>query len=1224
MCAPRLSGRKLLHSTAHRALYGLAIAAAVLFLCLPIFSQGSQGTIQGGVFDQTGGAIAGATITVIDVARGVTRTLVTDGAGQYVALNVTPGTYTVRAEAKGFQAVEHSGILVEVAQNIRVDLVVQPGEQTQTVTVTGEVPAIDTTDATLGGTVSNQAINALPLNGRNFFRLLELRPGVVTIPGASSGSSSSNGRRLGADVLLVEGITQFDLATSNTLINGSGKGSQGDTSNSLPIDAIQEFNTQQNAPAEYGWRDGSVINVGIKSGSNSVHGSAYAFGRDASATDARNAFTGTVTPAQVEQFGGTAGGRIIKDKLFWFAAFEGLRVDVPSTTSAQVPVDIGLTPANPNLSLIDACNTIRNAGGAINPLSAQLVGLNATNCTVSPASGSFENLFPMNTTTSPNYFPSTPTEAPLNNGLAKVDWNVSSRNHVSGFYYVSKSTQFSGGSLQPYWSTAGIGSTSEYAGSWTWTPSSTWVNDLRAGYAYAIGNQVPADVNRLPSDPYPAGYSINTGVTNPEFGGLPQIAFNSFTSLGVTSKTGIRGPDGQVNVRDSVSYLHGNHSFRFGFEHVLVVFDDGSHANVAGTVTFDTLQNYLLGNPLSGSIIAGNPDERLRERWYAGFVQDTWRITPRLTLSPGLRYEYIGSPHEMQNHLGTFDPTAPGGIVQVGPGLSHSSLYTPEKWDFSPRLGLAWDLRGTGRTVLRAGVSRLSTFPSITAVSEQTPFGANIVNCSLTSASNAACIASGTFVVDQRGTDLNKNFPQTLSFTGGAGGGQMAWNTTGPVFPITSAAGPSCTPIVPCGIGAVDPNLKQPKSVQWNLDVQRAITNSLTLDVAYVGDHGYDETHSIDLNGVPVGTGWTPTIQNACANATTPATIASACKVSSKAITNARPYNTQFPWFNYIVRTTSAGFNSSYNGLQITVDQRAYHGVSFIAAYTYSHALDMWSKSSQNSQILADPLNPRGQYGNSDQDLRHRFRFSPLWTIPGKKSPGQMLEGWALSGVLAIQTGFPWGVVDSTKNDWVGTGENINSYVASPNTGMVQYWNFTGPRSAFTTGADPIPCYNGVNGKIGGCTPLASAPAAIQAACTSAAQAPYAGNALLQTLAIQSLANNACYIRDGGVLTPPAYGTNGNAGRNTFVGPNFRNVDLSVAKSWHFGERYSAQFRAEFFNVFNRTDIATPGSSGGPVLDPTKGVTGLFGYANTTPDNSNPVFGSGGPRHIQFGLKLLF
>src|ERR1700739_2900583 len=166
-----------------RVLYMAAETVAVLLICAQLFSQTNQGRIQGGVFDQTGGAIAGATVTVTDVARGVTRALTTDNAGQYVAPSLNPGTYTIRAEAKGFRSAEHSGVLIEVGQNIRLDLVVQPGEQTQTVTVTGEVPAINTTDATLGGTISNQTINALPLNGRNFERLLQLRPGVVTSVG---------------------------------------------------------------------------------------------------------------------------------------------------------------------------------------------------------------------------------------------------------------------------------------------------------------------------------------------------------------------------------------------------------------------------------------------------------------------------------------------------------------------------------------------------------------------------------------------------------------------------------------------------------------------------------------------------------------------------------------------------------------------------------------------------------------------------------------------------------------------------------------------------------------------------------------------------------------------------------------------------------------------------------------------------------------------------------
>lgn len=338
--------------------------------------------------------------------------------------------------------------------------------------------------------------------------------------------------------------------------------------------------------------------------------------------------------------------------------------------------------------------------------------------------------------------------------------------------------------------------------------------------------------------------------------------------------------------------------------------------------------------------------------------------------------------------------------------------------------------------------------------------------------------------------------------------------------------------------------------------------------------------------------------------------------MNSAAIVAARPYNAQFPWFNYIVENDS-GFNSNYNALQVTLDQRAWHGLSFITAYTYSHALDQWSKNSQGARMVADPSNPMAQYGNSDQDIRHRFRFSPTYLIPGKKSPGQMLEGWSVSGILALQSGLPWDAEDNTRNDWVGTGENLNQYNTN-NSGAVQYWNYSGPHSAFASGSAVIPCYNGANGKIAGCTPLASAPASIQTACTAAAVAPY-NNPTQQALALQSLANNACYVQGGGVMTPPAYGTNGDAGRNSFVGPAFRNMDLSLAKTWHIKEQYSAQFRAEFFNIFNIPTVGAPGAT-----DPTRGETGRFGWANTTPDSSNAVFGSAGPRHIQFGLKLAF
>ena len=1191
-------------SAVERAVVRLWLVVALLAASfpLPVFSQGSTGTIQGGVFDSSGGSIAGAQVTVTDVARGTTRTLTTDEAGQFVAPNLAAGTYSVRAAADGFSAQERANVPLGVASTVRVDLSLSPGSQTQTITVTEEVPAIDTTSATLGGTVSNQAIQSLPLNGRNFMRLLELRPGVVTKPGDNTSASSTNGRRSGADILLVEGIFSLDMTSANNMINGAAKGSTADSSSALPVDAIQEFNTQQNAPAEAGWKDGSVVNVGVKSGTNALHGTAFAFGRDAEATDAANYFTHQVTPATLENFGATAGGPIRKGKVFWFVGFEGLRVKISSVTAATVPTSIGLAPANPALSMVDACNAAKASAAGLSPLSARLAGLDPATCKVSPATASFENVFPYNPTTLTDYFPGDAASQPLNNGLAKGDWNINDRNHLSGFYFNSTSTQADGGALQPYWNATAYSKTWVMAGGWTWTANSSWVNDLRAGWAGNTATRFPGDADRLPVNPWPNGYGMPTGVTDPALGGFPVLTFQSggLSNLGVGGLYGTRGPQGQLNIKDTVSYLRGKHAFKFGVEHVWVKFNNLTATDSLGTINFADLLGFLQGVPVSGLIRTIVQDERDRARWYAAFVQDTWRVTPRLTLTPGLRYEYQGAPHDINNQLGTFDPNSPGGVVQVGSGLPHSSLYNAEKFSFFPRFGLAWDIWGNGRTVLRGGVDSMSGTIPMTGITQQTPFGASFPEAG----------------IDRSGTEINKTAPQTLAL----GAGALNWNTTGPIFPIGGAAGPVCTSAVPCVTGAPDPNFKRPKALEWNVDIQRAITSRLTIDVAYVGNHGYDEFGQVDLNAPPLGSGWTPAKVGATGTCTTQSIAAAtsnstafrnACSPDATAIAKARPYNTKFPYLNFIERSTgSAGIFSNYNALQVTVDSRNIHGVSFLGAYTYSHALDISSTVSRGVRQMVDPTNPRLQYGSGDNDIRHRFRFSPTWTVPGIKTPGQMLEGWSVSGILALQGRFPYSALDATKNDWVGTGETVNTFVA---TGITQFWNFSGPGDAFNSSNIPIPCY----GRLAGCTAFASAPLAIQQACQGAAQAPYAGNPTLQQLALLSLANNGCYIQNGGVLTPPAYGTIGNAGKNSFRGPQFKNVDMSISKMWHFGERYSAQFRAEFFNVFNNPTFGAPGNN------PTSGQN-AFGFAKATADSGNPVLGSGGPRHIQFGLKLAF
>jgi len=1181
---------------------------ALLLVGFPLFSQ-TQGSIQGGVFDQSGGAIAGATVTVIDVARGVSRSLVADGAGQYVAVNLTPGTYTVRAEAKGFSAVEHSGVLVEVGQSVRVDLTVQPGEQTQTVTVTAEIPAIDTTDTTLGGTVSNNAINSLPLNGRNFQRLLQLRPGVINPVGSATGNSATNGRRSGSDLLLFEGLVEIGQSTNGSLLNSSF--GVGDVSTEVPIDAIQEFNTEQNPKAEYGWKDGSVINVGIKSGTNSLHGTAYAFGRDAAATDAANYFTGTVTPATLEQFGASAGGRIIKDKLFLFGNYEGLRSSLGSTSVVTIPSDIQLSLAQDpksQLSLVNACQAVGPA--KINALSALLVGLNPTTCVVSAGSSTVENVLPFNATASNNYESGLISTGPLNNGILKGDYAAGPHQHFSGTYFVSKVQQLGASNLLPAWNVVYPLTGQVFEGNWTWTPNSTLVNVVRGGYSYTRDVRFSEDHNLNPAAPWPNGYGINTGVTNPLFFGLPQILITGFSGEPGYNSANLRGPEGEEDFHDDVSYLHGTHAFKFGFEYVDVVRISDNYRGGSGLIKFGSLQNFLTGTvSASGSaILEGDDLQDIRWPWYAGFAQDDWRVSPRVTLNVGLRWDIFLSPHERNNYMGNFDPnvnpaTQPA-VQQIGPGQMVTDQIHPWPYDFQPRFGAAWDVRGNGKTVVRGGVSLIRIAVIQTQiVAGSSPFAANFPSIG----------------VNNSGTAANAHTPILLSVPSTS----VNWTSTGPIFPASATTqvvggvtytGGTCTAAVPCVTTGAVPNFVPPYALEWNFDIQRAITNNVSLDVAYVANHGGDEQYAPDLNQPALGAGWTS------AAAQTANTGSIACLASFPSYNNCHvnaaaevgPYKANFPYLSYIIGDSNGAW-SNYEGLQVTLQARNYHGLSFISGYTYSHALDLESGQSGNGLVPTINSNIGLDYGNSVQDIRHRFTFAPSYAIPGKKSPGQMLEGWSVEGILTLQTGTPWTAWDDT-NDFTGTNE-IGSTTQSAATGMMQPWDFTGSPSAFKITTTPPPCF----GSMAGCTPysLVGGVPTPPAACMSAAQAN-------GPLAVASLMNFGCYIEGASVLTPPAYGSVGTEGKDIFPGPGYKNVDFSVFKVWKFKERYSATFRAEFFNIFNHTDLINLMSANGVGYDPAKGVTGGFGYAQTTPDSSNSVVGSGGPRHIQFGLKLVF
>jgi hypothetical protein len=341
--------------------------------------------------------------------------------------------YTVRAEAKGFKTSEHSNFLLEVGKDIRVDLTLQPGEQTQTVVVTGETPVIETTNAILGGTLSNETINELPMMGRSYQNLLVLRPGMMIYPGGGGWTMSTNGSRPEENSFILEGLTNDNPLQGLTIINGPGVA--GDAATIMPLDAIQEVNIQENPPADYGGKNGAFVNIGVKSGTNSLHGTAYAFGRD-SAMDARNYFQPAPQPQRpvsLEQFGGTAGGPILRDKLFIFGGYEGERYEIGNFFPANVPEAVAQATPDPRNSLPDAINDLLSNGIQPSALSLKLTG-----CTVTPSVQCTGGLYPTNTGTSKTFAQGFPSIFGSDNGVLKVDYHINDKHTLSGTYFQSE------------------------------------------------------------------------------------------------------------------------------------------------------------------------------------------------------------------------------------------------------------------------------------------------------------------------------------------------------------------------------------------------------------------------------------------------------------------------------------------------------------------------------------------------------------------------------------------------------------------------------------------------------------------------------------------------------------------------------------------------------------------------------------------------------------------
>jgi len=1185
----------------------LAGVCFALLLCLPAHSQ-TLGRISGIVTDTTGGAVAGATVTVTDVGRGIPRNVTTDNTGTYAAPNLIPGNYSVHAVFMGFKAFDRQGVEVGVGGDVHVDVTLQPGEQTQTVTVTGEVPNITTTNAQLSGTINGDALSDLPMAGHNYLQLLGLLPTIQVRPGSGAGpaQSASNGLKGEWTVYVLDGVRDQENYLTTVAINTAYSAGGPEQAVLLPTDAIQEFNVVENAKAEFGWKPGAQINVAVKSGTNSIHGTAFAVGNDTVLTD-RNAFFNIKPPRSFEDFSATFGGPIKKDKLFYLVGYEGQRYSVGNPRLSNVPTTAS-APAgifSPSSSLPDAITDLQNhvaAGGAPpNPVMLALAG-----CVLGP---------PVSCTAGKGLFSNAQTGPTVNaavnlpvdfltfggtdNGVGKLDYHLNDNHNLAAEFFDGDG--FAVGPVasvnQSYWSTPFEVHTRVARAWWTWVPNSTWVNDLRFGWDnILISNTGSYD---CPTQPPPSnGVTDNQwvpGANAPNYssfgfvgGGLPSCALPTFTVNGFTGSvlggaSSTFDTSGVERLTDTVSWTHGNHITKFGGEIVDV------HGTIAlqttkGTLAFNTnvpalnaypgntsaLDNFMAGIVTTASNFVGTVQRSDTYHEFAGFIQDDWRLSPRITVNLGLRYEYTGTLHEKNNLFGNIALGSPTGIIQQGQG---SPLYKLDPLALGPRFGLAWDVSGKGTTVVRVGGNI-----SYEAPNAQTFLGSS---SKLQLVPTAFNLSNGTTTVSDGGTinlaSVSVNPPKAAATI--VAGQSFFGNLANSVAFVGS-----CSPASPCAIGGVTTHLTHPVLFAWNFGVQHALTNNLTVDANYVGNHGQHEFEFYDINQPTLGASGT-----ANENARRPFTL-----------------NGKYPWFSQMILLGAFGGRSDYDALQLTVRKRASHGLTFVGSYTYSHALGM--SSTNNGTQPQNSLAPTADTGNLSSDVRHRITFGPSYIIPGPSGYWQMLQGWQITSTASVFSGRPINPIDAS-DDLSGTGEGQDR------------WTLAGDPHDFNGfggfGGATIPCFD--NPATASATWKNACKAGLPQACINAANAEPNGPAgVANNTGIASLNRLGCYMMSSSVIVPPAQGTFGSMSLYEIYGVGYWDWDVSLIKTWKIKERLTTQFRAEFYNVTNTTQFNTPAS--------TLSSPSTFGASQATPDigQNSPIVGTGGPRKIQLGLKFMF
>lgn len=991
----------------------MKVSARILFLILfsvtGVLAQTYQGRILGTVSDQSGAVIPGAAVTITNVATGVQRKLTTSASGEYVAANMEPGTYTVSVQSQGFETFQRLGLHLEVARDVRVDASMHPGTVATTLSITEQTPIINTTNDVLGSTFSNEAINELPLQGRDFQNLVTLQPGIQREPGGGFLTINANGNRATDNNFIVDGIDDNDAYYGETVLNEPGV--TGSPATHLPIDAIQEFNVQSSPEADYGAKPGAIINMGIKSGTNQFHGSAYYFTRN-NAIDARNYFNPIGTPfstLHLHQFGVSAGGPIIKNKLFIFGNYEGVRSIVGNPVSVDTPVtsllyneDGSLDTEDSLASAVVACQMAETC----DPMSMNLVNYNKNG----------QTLFLTNPggTSDPNDITAINTDYNNqnreDNGILKLDFHATERNNFNFTYFIGDSNQIEEdvNVAQPLWLSHADTRAQLIGGSWSFASNSNFTNQFHFGYNRLWQQLFQGDHTVNATE-----YGLNTGVTNPLDFGMPEIRISGFMSHTLGGNVDyplLTTPNQTYIFSDNASLLKGKHNIRFGGE-----FRTGSTDNTRddygpGEVRFSSLDDFVTGNASRGYAWIGDSRREVSQQTFGLYGQDSWHTTRNLTISYGLRYDVTFPIKEKHNLLGNFDSNV--GLVQLGKQIS--TPYDTDWNNVSPRLAFVYDVGGNGRTVVRIGGGMIYEVPHISVFIGQS--GAE--------AEGLGAIPTGAAGVAPGNGDIRATFIQLSGDTT-----TTNWQSGGPVFGNLDPAQLSCSYDAPCPVLGVNRNIVVPYVFNWNANVQQALWRNAALTVAYVGNKGTKLYSIRDVN------------QNNYADDT------------EGDEQSGRPYVNQFPFLSF-VDMLGNGDSSIYQGLQVTLKQDMMHGLFFVAGYTWAHSIDY--SSSNRGYTIQNSLNPAAERGNSDFDIQNRFTIAGTYALPGKPGFAQMMKGWRFNSIVTAQSGEPI-LVHDTYDDISYTGSFNDRWDLAGNPHNI-HWLKSGSLPFFSDGTTNPAC----------------------------------------------------------------------------------------------------------------------------------------------------------------------